>query len=234
MVGPLESAANLQEWAGLPELHSQLAEVVRGLGLAHDAPILDLGCGTGAWLDRLGRLGFSNLTGIDADTSHFATDAAYCLKYDLESGVPSLPRAPFQLITAIELIEHVANTGLFVHSIASALASGGRVLLATPNVHALAARLRFAISGKLPHFDEKAEPNHVSPIELTAFARVLQREGLEIVRVWSLPDRGAGKVFRPAIRMVTTVARLLLPDPLPGQELCLLVRKTTRRCPACS
>jgi 2-polyprenyl-3-methyl-5-hydroxy-6-metoxy-1,4-benzoquinol methylase len=37
-------------------------------GVSSDAPSLDVGCGTGAWLARLAERGFKNLTGIDSDT----------------------------------------------------------------------------------------------------------------------------------------------------------------------
>lgn len=217
--------SGLSEWVGLPDLHRHLAEIVTTLDLPRESPILDLGCGTGAWLDRLRGLGFTNLLGIDIDASKFGAKAIECVEHDLEKGLPYLPGAPFRLVTAIEVIEHVANTGLLTRGIASVLAGDGFALLTTPNIHALAARLRFLLTSRLPHFDEKSERNHVSPIELSAFGRVLQQAGLEIVRVWSLPETGAGRVWRPAIRVLAGGGRMLLKDPLPGYELCLLLRR---------
>jgi len=49
-----------------PGLHETLLErVVRLPGINPETAILDLGCGSGAWLARLARSGFKALRGID-------------------------------------------------------------------------------------------------------------------------------------------------------------------------
>ena len=52
--------------------HAALLPVINNLdGISHVSPILDLGCGTGAWLKRLYDAGYRNLWGVDRDTEAF-------------------------------------------------------------------------------------------------------------------------------------------------------------------
>ena len=208
-----------------PGLHEHLAGVVRGLKLPLDAAILDLGCGTGAWLERLRALGFSDLLGVDADTAQFGAAGIECLSCDLEHSLPPLDKGPFRLVTAIEVIEHVANTGQFVRSLNVVLSDDGAAILTMPNLHSLAARLRYCLSGRLPEFDCRGEPTHVTPVFLEPLCRLLDREGLYIDRKWTFPERSVGSVWRPAVRLLVGLARTIIADPLPGSLLCVVVRK---------
>ena len=49
-------------------VHEALLNRIKGLtSLSPDTPILDIGSGTGAWLDRLAAFGFRSLHGVDRD-----------------------------------------------------------------------------------------------------------------------------------------------------------------------
>jgi len=50
----------------LPGLHKSLVERVLQLSeVDHETSVLDIGCGSGAWLARLARQGFKRLHGVD-------------------------------------------------------------------------------------------------------------------------------------------------------------------------
>src|SRR5271170_5687643 len=106
--------------------HEELLRAIKGLeGLDSSTPILDLGCGTGAWLARLADAGFKDLTGIDRDVENFgAQDVARFTALDLMSGdrVPELEGFSFGLVTVIEVIEHVANPERIIKVAAQCLA----------------------------------------------------------------------------------------------------------------
>jgi 2-polyprenyl-3-methyl-5-hydroxy-6-metoxy-1,4-benzoquinol methylase len=53
-------------------------------GVTHATPVLDVGCGTGAWLERLASEEFGILYGVDTDTEQFATEKAVCLQVNLD------------------------------------------------------------------------------------------------------------------------------------------------------
>lgn len=206
----------------LAGLHDALAP--RLPEIAPDAAILDIGCGTGAWLHRLGGMGFTNLHGIDRDTSAFATDRATVSAANLDTDDLGLEGQRFDLITAIELIEHLENPGRLFHHVARHLADDGLFLVTTPNIHSAVCRLRFFLTGELKQFDAKGDPTHIYPVLLTALDRVLPRHGLQLAAQWHYPERGS-ITSRFSTQVLAKMARLFVPDPHPGDILCLAIRK---------
>jgi len=190
--------------------------------IAKDAPILDVGCGTGAWLHRLGGLGYSHLHGIDLDTAAFATDRATAISANLDYDDLGLGHQTFKLITAIELIEHLENPGRLFHHVSKHLADDGVFLLTTPNIHSALCRMRFFLTGNLKQFDAKGDPTHIYPVLLTALDRVLPRHGLAIIKRWHYPEAGS-ITSRLSTRIAARVAGLVVPDPDPGDVLCLAI-----------
>jgi 2-polyprenyl-3-methyl-5-hydroxy-6-metoxy-1,4-benzoquinol methylase len=192
--------------------------------IAKDAAILDVGCGTGAWLDRLGGLGFTNLQGIDLDTADFATERATATQANLDYDDIGLGTRKFALITAIELIEHLENPGRLFHHVARHLADDGTFLITTPNIHSALCRLRFFLTGNLKQFDAKGDPTHIYPVLLTSLERVLPRHGLQMAERWHYPESGSA-TSRLSTRVLARLAKLAVPDPDPGDVLCVAIRK---------
>jgi 2-polyprenyl-3-methyl-5-hydroxy-6-metoxy-1,4-benzoquinol methylase len=219
----------------LPGLHESLIERVLQLsGVGPETPVLDIGCGSGAWLARLARHGFKRLHGVDnqsftrfppADETKETFSCSYAdLDNDPDLG---LGTARFGLITAIEVIEHVHNPGRFLTHAARHLEDKGYFLITTPNLHSVRARVRFALTGKLQGFDPTnvpAEPTHLYPVFLTCLDRLLAQYQLEAVERWTFPPRrGAGT--RLMRRLAAGVLELVLPNHFPGDSLCVLVRR---------
>lgn len=189
-----------------------------------DAAVLDVGCGTGAWLHRLAGFGFTDLHGIDLDTTHFATDRATATQANLDYDDIGLGGRKFALITAIELIEHLENPGRLFYHVSRHLAEDGTFLITTPNIHSALARMRFFLTGNLKQFDAKGDPTHIYPVLLTSLERVLPRHGLKLVKRWHYPETGS-VTSRLSTRVAASLARLAVPDPYPGDLLCLAIRK---------
>ncbi|OLP18783.1 hypothetical protein BST81_08570 [Leptolyngbya sp. 'hensonii'] len=204
------------------------ADVFRSLPpLEAQTPILDIGCGTGAWLNRLAEAGFTHLCGIDQDATQFHLPQATCIRANLDVDDPALADRQFGLITAIEVVEHLENPGRLFALVARHLAPDGYFLLTTPNIHSIGCRLRFLITGQLKSFDAKGDPTHIYPVLLSALQRVLPRYGLEIVQQWSFPQRGS-RVSRPTTALAEALLSLVLPIGQPGDTLCVFIRKTDR------
>ncbi|PEQ14541.1 bifunctional 3-demethylubiquinol 3-O-methyltransferase/2-polyprenyl-6-hydroxyphenol methylase [Novosphingobium sp. PC22D] len=98
---------------------------------------LDVGCGAGLLCEPLARLG-AEVTGVDAAEENVAAAQAHAeasgLAIDYRQGeIGEMGPSGFDLVCAMEVIEHVADKGAFVAALAGALAPGGLLVLSTPN-----------------------------------------------------------------------------------------------------
>lgn len=211
-----------------PGLHASLASFIQTLpGLDLQRPVLDIGCGTGAWLDRLSNIGFKCLYGLDQDVQQFATKKAHCLQVNLDSENYGLEDHSFGLITSIEVIEHLENPGYFFSFVSSHLDKDGYFLLTTPNIHSVLSRFRFLITGNLKQFDSIGDPTHIYPvllILLSSLNRILPRYGLSIEKQWWYPEKGS-ITSRTSLKRASFFLEKLLPEEVPGDVLCLLIQK---------
>lgn len=105
--------------------------------------ILDIGCGGGILCEPLARIG-GKITGIDADSSAINIARAHANKAGikninyLHSSVEELASDPknknaFDIITAMEIIEHIDNLDLFIKSCSQLLCENGMVFFSTLN-----------------------------------------------------------------------------------------------------
>jgi 2-polyprenyl-6-hydroxyphenyl methylase / 3-demethylubiquinone-9 3-methyltransferase len=109
---------------------------------------LDLGCGAGLLCEPLARLG-ARVTGVDAAPENIVAAEAHAaltgLAIDYRPGsVAAVAGERFDLVTSLEVIEHVDDPAAFVRGLAAALAPGGLMVLSTPNRSALS---RLALVG---------------------------------------------------------------------------------------
>ena len=189
--------------------------------------VLDVGCGTGAWLARFAaepqRPAGQGLMGIDMDKGQFKLEGVAHRCLNLDEGPPS-HLGQFELVTALEIIEHLGNPGHLLQLAATHLLPGGHLLLSTPNIHALPARLRFLLTGRLPHFDAKSDATHIFPMYTDSWQRLVARYPFTQVECWSYPARYAATFGRP-MRLLSALLSPLLPGTLPGDNLVWLLRR---------
>ncbi len=98
---------------------------------------LDVGCGAGLLAEPLARLG-AQMTGVDAAAENVAAARAHAegagLAIDYRAGeLSALGLGKFDLVTAMEVIEHVADKRAFAAQLAAHLSDDGLLVLSTPN-----------------------------------------------------------------------------------------------------
>ncbi len=98
---------------------------------------LDIGCGAGLLCEPLARLGAA-VTGVDAAAENVAAAAAHAEGVGLDirymaGEVAGLDIGAFDLVTSVEVIEHVADKPAFLRDVAARLAPDGLLVMSTPN-----------------------------------------------------------------------------------------------------
>jgi 2-polyprenyl-6-hydroxyphenyl methylase/3-demethylubiquinone-9 3-methyltransferase len=98
---------------------------------------LDIGCGAGLVCEPLARLGAS-VTGVDAAAENVAAASSHAEGVGLDirymaGEVARLDIGTFDLVTSVEVIEHVADKPAFLRDVAARLAPDGLLVMSTPN-----------------------------------------------------------------------------------------------------
>ena len=100
-------------------------------------PALDIGCGGGILAEALAKAG-AQVTGIDMSEAAVEAAAAHAEAAGLDvtylcGTVESLGDARFPLVTALEVVEHVADVASFLDGVVDRVAPGGTLVLSTLN-----------------------------------------------------------------------------------------------------
>lgn len=207
-----------------PQLHPHIAGKVRQLAPEPATRILDLGCGSGALLERLAGMGYRDLTGVDISPPASGGSITY-RQADLDCFRLDCPDGAFDLALAVEVIEHIENPGLFLAELARLLRPGGIGLFTTPNLHSAQAKLLFGLTDRLKQFDSKGDPTHITPIVLFPFTRLLNRHGFSVLESWGFPEDGSSPTSRPLMRLGARLLRPIVRTPIAhGDNLCLLIQ----------
>ncbi|MCL2715498.1 MAG: bifunctional 2-polyprenyl-6-hydroxyphenol methylase/3-demethylubiquinol 3-O-methyltransferase UbiG [Alphaproteobacteria bacterium] len=100
--------------------------------------VIDIGCGAGLLCEPLARLG-ADVVGIDPSVSNIEAARLHARRGDLlidyrcGSAEDVSANERFDVVLAMEVVEHVANVGIFVRRCASMLRPGGILIAATLN-----------------------------------------------------------------------------------------------------
>ncbi|MDB5705280.1 MAG: bifunctional 3-demethylubiquinol 3-O-methyltransferase/2-polyprenyl-6-hydroxyphenol methylase [Sphingomonas bacterium] len=150
---------------------------------------LDVGCGAGLLCEPLARLGAA-VTAIDAAAENIAVAYAHSLQAGLTidyraGGIEGLGSQRFDLVTSLEVIEHVTDPAAFVAGLAGALAEGGLLVVSTPNRTALSRLAMITIGeglGRIPRgthdWDKFLTPDELIPLIEGAGLKVVDTRGL--------------------------------------------------------
>jgi 2-polyprenyl-6-hydroxyphenyl methylase/3-demethylubiquinone-9 3-methyltransferase len=153
---------------------------------------LDVGCGAGLLAEPLARLG-AQVTGLDASPDLIAVAREHArsagLEIDYRAGELSELQGQFDLITCMEVIEHVADPAQFVGALAKRLAPGGLLIMSTPSATGWSKLLMITVAegiGQIPKgthdFDKFIGPDRMKVLLADAGLKCIDIEGI----AWSL------------------------------------------------
>lgn len=184
----------------------------------------DLGAGPGAMTARLRSFG-CDVVAVDRNANGFEAGVPHCsIDFNNMDFASQLGQGEFDLVTAIEVIEHVENPISFLRNIGKLLAPGGVAAITTPNVDSLPARLKFLVAGKIRTMDEHGEPTHISPI----FFDLLQRQFLPLAGVklrehLVFPPNGYQLTRKPLAWMLRIVSMAFTSESISGDNHLLVI-----------
>ena len=205
-------------------LHEFVAKHVLDSYVCLGVRAVDLGSGPGAMAARLRASGCEvlavdrNENGFEGGVPHRSIDLNRP-DFACEVGL-----SQFDLVTAIEVIEHVENPIGFLRNVGRLLAPGGVAVLTTPNVDSLPARAKFLLAGKIRTMDDHGEPTHISPIFFDLLTRqFLPLASMKLREHLLFPPNGY-QLTRKPLAWIFRLASLVCPgDCLVGDNHVLVV-----------
>ncbi|MDE1895799.1 MAG: bifunctional 2-polyprenyl-6-hydroxyphenol methylase/3-demethylubiquinol 3-O-methyltransferase UbiG [Rhodospirillales bacterium] len=167
--------------------------------------LLDVGCGAGLLAEALAREGFS-VTGLDAGAEVIAVARDHSeeegLNLTYRQGTAeelATEGVKFPVITALEIIEHVADPAAFLASLRALLAPGGLLFLSTlnrtPKSYAVAKIGAEYILRLLPVGTHEWK-KFITPVELGGLCRAAGLRLADTAGLSYLPLQGGFKVGR--------------------------------------
>ena len=154
---------------------------------------LDVGCGAGLLCEPLARLG-GEVTGVDAAAENVGVASAHAeavglaVTYrhgDIGDAAFADALGQFDLVTSMEVIEHVADPAAFLAALVARMADDGLMILSTPN-RTLASKLLLVEAaerfGSVPrgthHWQQFLTPEELTELAEGAGLKVLDVSGL--------------------------------------------------------
>ncbi len=181
--------------------------------------VLDVGCGTGFLLERLGGRGFSGL-GIDLSPDSVALAQERLERLGVADRLSATtgsayepPDGEFDLITVTDVVEHLEDPRRSLRALRERLAPGGLVVVSTPNRRSLPGARRWLAEHGVPGISL-----HLAPIDRWQSWADLESHGAAAGLV---PVSRRGIFFRPGGRIGSQMGRAYRLEHVRRAELAL-------------
>jgi SAM-dependent methyltransferase len=184
-------------------------------------PVIDVGPGQGAFATRLVDAGY-DVAAIGIHPQQYIGTAPL-VHGDLDRGLP-FRSASLHGIVAIEVIEHLENPLWFVREACRCLIQDGWLIVTTPNVRSVAARLSVLLRGHPTYFGEAEYRlnGHINPVSVEQVERIAERCGLAV----EIVTYNVGKMPIPWIRHRFPLRQGPFRTGLWGECVIVRLRKT--------
>jgi 2-polyprenyl-3-methyl-5-hydroxy-6-metoxy-1,4-benzoquinol methylase len=232
----------LTEYNGIQELaafnlHTDVFKIAEEF-LKEGMNVLDFGCGQGAFSQRLVDAGMI-VDVCDLDIAQVKANVNRKYQLDLNSAdIKSSITAKYDVIIAMEIIEHLQNPWKYLSDCTSLLKNGGIIVLSTPNISNSLSRLRHFMRGTLLAYEKSdLAHGHITPLSFVQLENMFRFDGLEILKKgWAgpVPLFHFYNISRFSF-LRNTILPLLYPfigGPKKGRSLVYVLRKASSMNPS--
>lgn len=174
-------------------LHDYVEQILKDK-ISVQTKILDVGAGSGAFINRIKKYG-GLYSAIEIAADAFELENIKLYQINLNSNFSDLINDKFDLIISIEVIEHIENPHNFIRQLVQLLNTDGTIIITTPNTENIPARLKFLLNGNIRGFEwfiskdsTRHESQHISPIFTSLFFRILEENDLQIESYYHFPS----------------------------------------------
>lgn len=171
----------------MPTPQENLAETARLLArnIPLDAKVLDMGCGDGAFLHEMHKLGFKNLSGFDQSPGlkraksleigefYESTVWAFLDQAEADGGTG------FDAVVMVNVLEHVTEPLILLDRINNVLKSGAVLSVTVPNDFSPLQRAFLKVKGHLPWFVHM--PDHLNYFDFKTLQHALTKRGFDVI-----------------------------------------------------
>jgi 2-polyprenyl-3-methyl-5-hydroxy-6-metoxy-1,4-benzoquinol methylase len=163
-------------------IYKMVAQVLQTRQIAGNRRLLDIGCGVGNLRPYLHGL-VTEYCG--ADVTHYQGFPADCPFYsvNLDEQRVALPDAIADIVTAVEVIEHLENPRLLMRELKRLTRPGGLIIITTPNNLSFLSKLTLVVKNQFQAFQDSCYPAHITPlleIDLLRIARECELQTIQI------------------------------------------------------
>ncbi len=194
--------------------------------------VLDMPCGSGAFLRRLLDSPFEGWGADIAPHPAIPEEAAFTLA-DMNEPLP-FDDGDFDAVVSIEGIEHIRRPFDFVNECARILKPGGLLILTTPNISALRSRWRWLLTGfhhkgAWPLVENDPLPrHHINLLSYPQIRYIFHTAGLRIEHRDTNRVKAASWLYLPLAPLTRLITRWVLWRGAKNDALAALNREVAR------
>lgn len=148
-------------------LHHRAGELINQYSDVNNAEVLDIASGSGAMTLRLIEQG-AKVNAVDIVEENFRVKDQKCTFHNLNlnDDFSANFENQFDIIVALEIIEHINNSRHFIKNCEKLLKPGGILVLSTPNIGSDLALAEFICKGTFPYFNDDYyhHGGHINPV----------------------------------------------------------------------
>lgn len=130
----------------IPGIHERFFGLFKKITKGYSTPkVLEMGAGHGAFTKKLHDNGY-DVYANDLFPEYYRFNEVECIQVDITDKQPYEDNT-FDVILAIEVMEHIHDHNIFFRECNRILKPGGIVVISTPNILSLKSRVRYLFSG---------------------------------------------------------------------------------------